>query len=256
MRLKNKVSLITGAGSGIGLSTAILFAENGSDLAISDISKTRLQSTLNNLKDYRIKTTSLAGDISSSKFTNELVNQSIKDLGKIDIVVNSAGITSRNAFSNSANQDEIWDRVIEVNLKGTYLVSTHAVEKMKDSGGGSIVNLASIMGIVGYPMGIGGGNNPYPPSKGGIIQLTKNMAIDFAKYNIRVNCLCPGFIETDLTKSLIEDPKIKSQLENLHPIGRLGKAEEEAYAALYLASDESSYVTGTSLVIDGGYTAQ
>lgn len=256
MRLNNKVSLITGAGSGIGQSTARLFAANGSNLAISDISEYRLQSTIKILKDYGIETTSFVGDISNNKFTNELVNKSVQDLGKIDIVVNSAGITPRNALPNQATQEEVWDRVIDVNLKGTYLVSTHSVEKMKDSGGGSIVNLASIMGMVGYPIGIGGGNSAYPPSKGGVIQLTKNMAIDFAQYNIRINCLCPGFIETDLTKSLTEDPKIKSQLENLHPIGRLGNTEEVAYAALYLASDESSYVTGTTLAVDGGYTAQ
>ena len=130
MRLNNKVSLITGAGSGIGLSTARLFAANGSNLAISDISEYRLQSTIKILKDYGIETTSFVGDISNNKFTNELVNKTVQDLGKIDIVVNSAGITPRNALPNQATQEEVWDRVIDVNLKGTYLVSTHSVEKI------------------------------------------------------------------------------------------------------------------------------
>jgi NAD(P)-dependent dehydrogenase (short-subunit alcohol dehydrogenase family) len=112
------------------------------------------------------------------------------------------------------------------------------------------------MGLVGYPVGMGGGFNPYNPSKGGVLQFTRNLAIDSASKNVRVNCICPGYVETDLTSALTKDAEALSRLETLHPIGRLGQPEEIAYAALYLASDESGFVTGTPLVVDGGYTAQ
>ena len=146
--------------------------------------------------------------------------------------------------------------MIEVNLKGTYLVSKHAVPEMEINGSGSIVNLASINGLVGYPVGIGGGFNAYPPSKGGVIQFTKTLANDMASKNIRVNCLCPGYVETNLTESLTNNESIFQQLKDLHPMGRLGRPEEIANAALFLASDEASFITGSSLVIDGGYTSQ
>jgi NAD(P)-dependent dehydrogenase (short-subunit alcohol dehydrogenase family) len=145
---------------------------------------------------------------------------------------------------------------MDVNLKGTYLVSWYAVPEMERSGGGSIINLASTMGLVGYPEGMGGGFNPYGPSKGGVVQFTRNLAIDCAKRNIRVNCICPGYVETNLTRSLTDDPEMRARLEGRHPMGRLALPEEIAYAALFLASDEASFVTGAPLIVDGGYTAQ
>ena len=184
-----------------------------------------------------------------------MVDGAVDVLGRLDVVVNSAGVTARNALPAGSDPDDVWDRVIEVNLRGTYLVSRCAIDHMRRSGGGSIVNLASTMGMVGYPPGLGGALNPYPPSKGGVIQLTRNMAVDLARENIRVNCLCPGFVETDLTKSLTDDPATREMLESRHPLGRLGRPEEVAHAALYLASDEASYVTGAALTVDGGYTA-
>ena len=184
-----------------------------------------------------------------------MVDGAVDALGRLDIVVNSAGVTARNALPPGSDPDDVWDRVIEVNLKGTYLVSRCAVVHMRREDGGSIVNLASTMGMVGYPPGLGGALNPYPPSKGGVIQLTRNMAVDLARDGIRVNCLCPGFVETDLTKSLTDDPPTLEMLESRHPLGRLGRPEEVANAALYLASDEASYVTGAALTVDGGYTA-
>ena len=184
-----------------------------------------------------------------------MVDGAVDALDRLDVVVNSAGVTARNALPAGADPDDVWDRVIEVNLRGTYLVSRCAVEHMRRGSGGSIVNLASTMGMVGYPPGLGGALNPYPPSKGGVIQLTRNMAVDLARDGIRVNCLCPGFVETDLTKSLTDDPATREMLEGRHPLGRLGRPEEVANAALYLASDEASYVTGAALTVDGGYTA-
>ena len=143
-----------------------------------------------------------------------------------------------------------------MNLKGTYLMALHSVPEMERAGGGSIVNLGSIMSVVGYPPSWKSGFNPYPVSKGGVLQFTRNLAIDMAAKNIRVNCLGPGFTETPLTRSLTEDADMKAFLEERHPMGRLGRPKDVAYAALFMASDESSFMTGSYLPVDGGYTAQ
>ena len=249
-RLSGKVALITGAKSGIGEACVKRFVEEGACVVAADISVTGTYSeeTSTILK--------ISGDVTKSGDAAEMVNKATQAYGKLDILVNSAGISSRNAFEEDADPEEIWDRVIEVNLKGTYLVSRYAVPEMELNGSGSIINLASINGLVGYPVGIGGGFNAYPPSKGGVIQFTKTLANDMASKNVRVNCLCPGYVETNLTESLTSNESIYQQLKNLHPMGRLGRPEEIANAALFLASDEASFITGSSLVIDGGYTSQ
>ena len=254
-RLKDKAALVTGAGSGIGRAAALLFASEGASVACADLSHERAEETAAEIGRHGGRAVALSGDVSAAADAAGMVYGAVKALGRLDIVVNSAGVTARNALPPGSDPDDVWDRVIEVNLRGTYLVSRCAVEHMRRSGGGSIVNLASTMGMVGYPPGLGGALNPYPPSKGGVIQLTRNMAVDLARDGIRVNCLCPGFVETDLTKSLTDDPATREMLEGRHPLGRLGRPEEVAYAALYLASDEASYVTGAALTVDGGYTA-
>lgn len=211
--------------------------------------------TVGAIEDSGGTAVALSGDVTVSEDAEASVRGAVETFDRLDIVVNSAGVTSRNALAEGASPEELWDRVIDVNLKGTYLVSWHAVPEMEKSGGGSIVNLASIMGLVGYPVGIGGGFNPYPPSKGGVVQFTRTLAIDCARKNIRVNCLCPGFITTNMTRGLSEVRETREMLESLHPMGRFGRPEEVANAALYLASDDSSYVTGAALTVDGGYTA-
>ncbi len=256
MRLENKVALITGAGSGIGRAAALLFAREGASVAASDISAEAAAETARFIEDLGGQAISLSGDVSVSEDAREMVRSTVEAFGRLDILLNSAGVSARNAMPEGATAEDVWDKVMDVNLKGTYLPSWRAVPEMENSGGGSIINLASIMGLVGYPVGIGGGFNPYPPSKGGVAQLTRNLAIDSASKNIRVNCLCPGFIATNLTRTLREDADMLTRLESLHPMGRLGRAEEVANAALYLASDEAAFVTGTALAVDGGYTAQ
>ena len=257
MRLENKVALITGGGSGIGRASAELFAREGAKIVVSDLDETTAAETASTISGAGGEAAIVTGDVSKSGDAERMVQAAIDSYGRVDVLVNSAGITGRNAMYPGASAEEIWDRVIEVNLKGTYLMCWHGVPQMERTGGGSIVNLASIMGLVGYSAGLGGGFNPYVPSKGGVLQLTKNLAIDYAKKGIRVNCICPGYIATNLTRSLIEqDPEALGKLEALHPMGRLGTADEIAAAALFLASDESSFVTGTPLIVDGGYTAQ
>ena len=256
MRLESKVALITGGGSGIGRACAEMFAREGARVAVSDISLERAQATTQFVTSHGGEAIAISGDVSVGDDAQNMVSATVEKFGKLDVLVNSAGVSARNALPEGSSPEEVWDKVIDVNLKGTYMVSWHAMPEMAKSGGGSIINLSSIMGLVGYPVGMGGGFNPYNPSKGGVLQFTRNLAIDSASKNVRVNCICPGYVETDLTSALTKDAEALSRLETLHPIGRLGQPEEIAYAALYLASDESGFVTGTPLVVDGGYTAQ
>ena len=256
MRLENKVALITGGGSGIGRACAEMFAREGARVAVSDISLERAQATTQFVTSHGGDAIAISGDVSVGDDAQNMVSATVEKFGKLDVLVNSAGVSARNAMPKGSSPEEVWDKLIDVNLKGTYMVSWHAMPEMAKSGGGSIINLSSIMGLVGYPVGMGGGFNPYNPSKGGVLQFTRNLAIDSASKNVRVNCICPGYVDTDLTSALTKDAEALSRLETLHPIGRLGQPEEIAYAALYLASDESGFVTGTPLVVDGGYTAQ
>ena len=256
MRLKDKVALVTGAGSGIGRAVALRFANEGASVAASDISLANARETASMAEESGGRTLALSGDVSVGEDAEAMVEATVSEFGRLDILLNSAGISARNALPEGASPEAIWDKVIEVNLKGTYLVSWFAVPEMEKAGGGSIINLASTMGLVGYPAGFGGGFNPYPPSKGGVVQFTRTLAIDSARKNIRVNCLCPGFVATNFTKALTDDPETNAFLEELHPMGRLGSPEEIANVALYLASDDASYVTGVALTVDGGYTAQ
>ncbi len=256
MRLRDKVALITGAGSGIGEACAILFAREGARVASADVSIDAARRTADAIAKDGGDAIALAGDVSVSDDARRIVSETAEKWGRLDTLVNSAGITSRNALPAGAPAEDVWDRVIEVNLKGSYLTALHAVPRMERAGGGSIVNLASTMGLVGYPVGVGSGFDPYPPSKGGVVQFTRTLAVDCGRKNIRVNCLCPGFIETNMTRGLRENADTLALLQSLHPMGRLGRAEEVARAALYLASDDARYVTGAVLAVDGGYTAR
>ncbi|MBA14278.1 MAG: short-chain dehydrogenase [Chloroflexi bacterium] len=245
-RLDGKTALITGANSGIGASCVKLFSAQGANIIATDTDRM-------NFNDEIIQ---IQSDVTKSDEAKKLINDILIRFKSIDIVVNSAGVTSRNAIPDTNNDEEIWDRVMEVNVKGIFIISKYVIEVMKTQKQGSIINLASIMGVVGYPETLGTPLNPYPPSKGAVIQLTKTLANHVAQYGIRVNAICPGFIETNMTKSLTENQSTKKIIEELHPMGRMGKAEEVANAALFLASDESSFITGSNLLVDGGYTAK
>ena len=255
MRLRDKVALITGAGSGIGRAVAIRFADEGAAVAAVDVDAASVRVTADAISAAGGRGFSLTTDVTDAMDVLEAVECAVQTFERLDVVVNSAGITPRDPSLEGAPPETAWARVIEVNLTGTYNVCRYAVPTMEMGGGGSIINLASVMGLVGYPAVFGSGFNPYPVSKGGVVQFTRTLAVDSARKNVRVNCLCPGFIRTNLTKGLTDDPEMLEKLEGLHPMGRLGTADEVANAALYLASDESKYVTGAALTVDGGYTA-
>ena len=256
MRLEGKVALITGAGSGIGRATAVRFAAEGARIVASDISEASASETAALIGDAGGAATAVSGDVASGADAKAMVRAAIDAYGRLDVLLNSAGVSGRIDLGEGATHEDVWDKVMDVNMKGTYLVSWHAAPEMKAAGGGSIINIGSIMSLVGYPVGMSNGFSPYNPSKGAVLQFTRNLAVDLAPQGIRVNCICPGYVETNMTRILTDVPESYEFLKQRHPIGRLGQPEDIANAALFLASDESAFVTGTPLIVDGGYTAQ
>ena len=249
MRLSEKNALITGAASGIGAACVALFKAEGARVAGVDLNTSGL-ADLDASLDY-----SQSLDVTDKAAVDAAAESVARQFGHIDILVNSAGITSRHLPVDMSWEDG-WQLVMDVNVKGTLLISAAVMDiQRKGSRGGSIINLSSIYGQVGRPPLLSGTPDPYTHSKGAVLQMTRDLAVSGAKDNIRVNALCPGFIETPLTSGLREDPAMHESLIALHPLGRLGNAEEVARCALFLASDDASFVTGTSLAVDGGYLA-
>ncbi len=253
-RLDGRTALITGAGSGIGAACAQLFSAEGANVFCADLDSDAAQAVADRVAGRGGNSAWGSVDVTKRGRCKALIKEVVNQFGGLDVLVNSAGVTPRKAPSEWDFEAK-WDWVIDVNLKGSMLMSHAASEVMLASGYGSIVNLASIIGLVGYSTGMSDGFNPYPHSKGGVVQMTRDMGVAFAKRGVRVNALCPGFTYTSLTKSLTDDADMRAHLESLHPMGRLGEPIEIAYAALYLASDESSFVTASMLPVDGGYTA-
>ncbi len=253
MKLKDKTAIITGAGSGIGNATVRKFLQEGACVFATDLNAQGLETLAKEFPSVRF----LAGDVSKPADAEQIVAAATDDWGGLDILVNSAGITARNV-GEQATLEERWDKVMEVNVKGSMLMAHSAVPAMRESGGGAIVNLSSVMGFTGYPtaLGFSDGFNPYPSSKGAVSQLTRDMGVRFAAEGIRVNAVAPGFVHTSLTANVTQNPEILQTLNSLHPSGRMGTAEEIANVIAFLASDEASFVNGAVWVVDGGYTAQ
>ena len=250
-RLEGRVALITGAASGIGAACARLFAREGAEIAGVD-----LQSAVGDAWEGVTEASSEAHldvgvDVRDESQVAQAVSRVSDHFGRIDILVNAAGVGSSTPIH--ALELEEWDQVIDINLKGSFLVAKHVLATMLAQHSGSIINIASVEGLEGMSTAAA-----YNASKGGVVIMTKNMAIDYGREGVRVNCLCPGLIETPLTAPLRDVPEMKpvhDTMESWHALGRTGRPEEVANAALFLASDESSFVHGASLVVDGGWTA-
>ena len=248
MRISDKVAIITGAASGIGRATAILFAKEGGKVVVADKNEVGGNETVDLIRSDGGQAIFDYVNVTSATDIQGMVKTTINTYGKLNILVNNAGIATRLPVVDLSEED--WDRNIDVNLKSIYLSSKYAIPRMIENGGGSIVNIASIYGIVG-----GRVRAAYAASKGGVVNLTRSMALDYALHKIRVNCVCPGFVNTPLLKNILKNKEEYQALADLHPMGRLGDMLEIALGVLYLASDESSFVTGIALPIDGGYTA-
>ena len=248
MRLKDKIAIITGAASGIGKATACLFAQHGAKVVVADIDENGANQTVEAIHEAGKEAIYVYTDVTIADNTERMVQETVGTYGKLDILFNNAGIAMRLPVGELQEAD--WHRCLDVNLTGVYLCAKAVIPEMQKNGGGSIINMSSIYGIVGADV-----RAAYVASKGGVTNLTRGMALDYAQDNIRVNCLCPGFVETPLVAGVVRTPEGYRELADKHPMKRLGQPEEIAYGALYLASDESAFVTGIALPIDGGYTA-
>jgi NAD(P)-dependent dehydrogenase (short-subunit alcohol dehydrogenase family) len=245
-RVDNKVAIVTGAGSGIGKTTALLLAREGACVVAADVTGAE-EGTAAAIGGEAL---AVHADMSKAAEVEAMVAAAVSRFGRLDILFNNAGIEGAQAPTADCTE-ETFDRVIGINLKGVFLGMKYAIPAMLRNGGGSIINAASVAGLVGFQ------NLPaYCASKGGVIQLTKTAALEYATQNIRVNATCPGVIWTPMVERLAGNAEARAQFEALEPVGRLGTPEEVAALVLFLASDESSFITGTALPVDGGLVAR
>jgi NAD(P)-dependent dehydrogenase (short-subunit alcohol dehydrogenase family) len=252
-RVKGKVAIVTGAAGGLGSAQASLLAKEGAKVVITDIDETQGNKVAEEIGHEGGEAIFLKHDVSSEQDWKGVIEKTLSEFTKLDVLVNNAGVI---LFKNIKDTTlEEWRWVIKVNLDGVFLGTKYAMEAMKKSGGGSIINLSSTAGIVGT-LDV----SSYHASKGGVRIFTKAAALECSKagydYNIRVNSVHPGVIKTEMTRDLLEDEDSRKEVTDWHPIGHIGEPEDIAYGVLYLASDESKFVTGTELVIDGGWTAR
>ncbi|OZH55167.1 short-chain dehydrogenase [Hydrocoleum sp. CS-953] len=250
---EGKVALITGGSSGIGRATAIAFAKKGAKIVIASRREKESEETVAMIKEIGSEAIFVKTDITQATEVENLVNQTINTYNRLDYAFNNAG--TEGILGPSIEQtEENWNQVISTNLKGVWLSMKYQIPEMLKNGGGSIVNNASIAGLIGFPNG-----SIYGASKHGVIGLTKAVALEQATAGIRINSVCPGVIQTDMVDrgfSQDDDGEAKAQIAAAHPIGRIGKPEEVANAVVWLCSDAASFITGHSLTIDGGYTVQ
>lgn len=244
LRFKGKTVLITGAGSGIGRVTAGLFAKEGAKVIAVDIDPNGGKETVSMIKKEGGEAAFAKADVTKSDDVKQMVDFALKKYGRIDVLFNNAGIELYGKYRLEDTSEEDWDTVLNVNLKGAFLCSKYVIPEMIKQGGGVIVNNASIDGLYSFPSP----NASYCASKGGLVLLSKTMARNYAPHNIRVNCICPGPVATGMTKPT-------SVMLNQTPIHRIGKPEEIANVVVFLASDDSSFMVGSTVVIDGGQTA-
>jgi len=248
MRLKGKVALITGSTRGIGKEFAIGFAKEGAEVIINGRDLGKARAVAEEIESLGGKSIAIGADVSLSQDVTRMVEEAIQSLGRIDILVNNAGV---NPFILEAEKikEEGWDQVIDVNLKGVFLCCQAVGKKMIEQGGGKIINISSVVGFLGEQ-----GFLPYSVSKAGVMMLTRVLAYEWSKHNILVNAIAPGFIAGGMNSPILNKEVLVSGLTQQVPLRRLGKPEEIVQVALFLASEDSSYINGTTIVADGGMT--
>lgn len=251
LRLKDKVAIITGGASGIGRACAALFAREGAKVVVGDIDVAGGEETMHQIRGEGYPAIFIPTDVTKARQAEALVQETLRAFGSVQVAVYNAGIIRNGTVVDTP--EEVWDEVVDVNLKGIFLCAKYVIPAMIAGGGGSITNTSSAAGLVGAP-----NQCAYDAAKAGVINLSRQMALDFAKFNIRINCLVPGGIDTPMSRASIA--RRNQQVADVHgawgAFKRFGTAEEVAQVALFLASDESSYVTGAPFIVDGGYTAQ
>ena len=249
MRVQGKVALISGGAGGIGAATARLLAQEGAAVVIGDLLEAEGRETEAAIAEAGGRVQFLAMDVTKEDDWHRAVETAVNAFGKLDVLVNNAGISGRATVEETSV--ELWDNVMAVNAKGVFLGTKVAIPAMRRAGGGSIINISSIYGLVGSET-----SASYHASKGAVRLFTKSAAIQYAKQGIRVNSVHPGFVDSPMTERFHALPEIRSKRVAATPLGRMGTPEDIAAGILYLASDESSFVTGSELVIDGGFAAQ
>ena len=250
-RLEGKVAIITGSSEGMGKATALLFAQEGAKVAITSRTEETGQAVAKEINDKGGQALYFKLDVSKEENCKKVIDEVVKEWGHLDILVNNAGVTGVDKPTHEITIDE-WNFVFDIDVKGVFFMTKHAIPYLKEAGKGAIVNFSSIYGLVGSRE-----LTVYHAAKGAVTMLTKKDAITYGPDNIRVNSVHPGTILTPLVQKLVDsDPNYEDKQKALHPIGRLGKPEEVANLVLFLASDEASFITGASIPVDGGYTAQ
>lgn len=247
-RLKDKVAVVTGAGAGIGRAIASLFAAEGAHVFVTDVNGESAVQAADALRGQGLGATAMTVDVSRGQDVSALFREVERAFGRADVVVNNAGLNVRSDFRHLSDAD--WEKIREVNLDGVVRIARDAFSLLKASGEGSLINVSSIMGRRGLRQLAG-----YSATKGAVTALTKALAVEYAPYNIRVNALAPGYIDTALTERFLKNPLVNKALLDKTPMRRFGTPEEIARAALFFASADSAYVTGAELAVDGGMTA-
>jgi NAD(P)-dependent dehydrogenase (short-subunit alcohol dehydrogenase family) len=246
--LSGRVAVVSGAGRGIGKAIALALARAGADVAVFSRTEEQFRATAAEIENLGRRALGLRVDVSRSTDVEAMVAAVMERFGRLDVMVNNAGLNPVYCRMEQVEEDD-YDTIMDVNVKGVYLCSKYVIPVMKEQGSGCIVNVASAAGLVAlYKC------SAYSASKGAVVQLTRTMAVELAPFNIRVNALCPGFATTDMTDELLEHPREGGRILSFIPMGRVAEPEEMAPAAVFLASDASSYVTGAALCVDGGWT--
>jgi len=251
VRLENKVAVVTGGAGGIGRASSLRFAGEGAKVLVADRNEGDAAAVAREISEAGGVAESFNVDVAIAGEVEAMIARAVELWGKLDVLFNNAGVFADGDESVVTTEEDVWDHVMAVNLKGVYLGCKYGIPAMLESGGGSLINTSSMVAL----MGSATSQAAYTASKGGVLALTREIAVEFAKKGVRANAICPGPLNTELIEELFNDPHQKSRRFVHMPMGRLGESTEIADAALFLASDESSFVNGTQFVVDGGMTA-